>query len=171
MSRANIICKILFYITLFLGLFYLLIVLYASICLLTGWSINPYGEGRFLHINYPFSQKPFLNVDNNAAYKLFSFLLPLSFYTLFFLQASQVFKVFTKTKLFTVPHLAQLKRFYWLNLLFPVLGVIEASFFVAIEGSIALLVGVHFILGIFTFLLAEIFRQGLKLQNEQDLYI
>lgn len=171
MNRAKVICKILYTVTLALGSLYLLTVLYASICLITGRGISPYGEGRFLHIHYPFSQSPFLNIENNKAYQIFSFLLPLSFYALFFLQVSQVFRVFTKPKLFTLPHLGHLKRFYWLNLLLPGIGTIVASFFVPIEGSIELLIGVHFILGIFAFLLAEIFRQGLKLQTEQDLYI
>ena len=171
MNRAKFICKILFYITFLLGLLYLLTVLYSSACLITGWGTNIYGEGKYLHILYPFTQTPFLNVDNNTAYKLFSYLLPLSFYALFFLQASQVFKAFTKPKLFAIPNLGQLKRYYWLNLLLPLVGTVVASFFVEVEGSIAILIGVHFILGIFAFLLAEIFRQGLKLQNEQDLYI
>ena len=171
MNRAKFICKILFYITFLLGLLYLLTVLYSSACLITGWGTNIYGEGKYLHILYPFTQTPFLNVDNNTAYKLFSYLLPLSFYALFFLQASQVFKAFTKPKLFAIPNLGQLKRFYWLNLLLPVISTVAASVFVPIEGIITILIGVHFILGIFAFLLAEIFRQGLKLQNEQDLYI
>lgn len=171
MNRAKFICKILFNITFLLGLLYLLTVLYASVCLVTGWGISAYGEGKFLRIHYPFTQKAFLLVENNASYKIFSFLLPLSFYTLFFLQVSQVFKVFTKPKQFTIPNLSQLKRFYWLNLLLPLMGTVAASFFVPIDDNIALLIGVHFILGIFAFLLAEIFRQGLKLQNEQDLYI
>lgn len=171
MKRAKFICEILFYISFLLGLIYLLTVLYSSACLITGWSTHTYGEGKFLRINYPSTQTAFLLVENNTSYKIFSFLLPLSFYTLFFLQVSQVFKVFTKPKLFTIPNLGQLKRFYWINLLLPGIGIFAASFFVPIEGIIALLMGVHFFLGIFAFLLAEIFRQGLTLQNEQDLYI
>ncbi|HAF32978.1 MULTISPECIES: DUF2975 domain-containing protein [Sphingobacterium] len=171
MNRTKIIGRILFYITSLLGSLYLIITLYALICLLTGWNTASYGNGMFLHINYPFTITPLMNVDNNVSYKVFSFLLPLSFYTIFFLLSAQIFKLFTRRKLFTKFHLLILKRYYRLNILLPIVCTAIAAVFVTVEGGIAILIAVHFILGIFVFFLAEIFRQGLHLQDEQDLYI
>lgn len=171
MSRAKIICKLLFYVCRIAAVAYLGAVCYAAFCLVTGWGITPYGEGQYLHINYPFTEQPFLNVDNNVPYIVFSFLMPLTLYGIFFLLASNVFRVFYQPRLFTIPNLKQLKLFYLLNLVVPVIAAVLAEFFVPVEGGIWILVAVHCMLGIFIYLLAVIFRQGLKLQNEQDLFI
>jgi hypothetical protein len=144
---------------------------YALICLLTGWNIVPYGDGKFLHINYPFTNAAFLNIDNNLPYIIFSFSLPLLFYGFFFYLTGRIFKIFSLPKLFTVDNLNQLKKYYWLNLFVPLPALLLASFFVEIEFIVALLVLVHFVLGLFAWLLATLFSQGLKLQNEQDLFI
>jgi len=87
------------------------------------------------------------------------------------LLSAQIFKLFTRRKLFTEPHLLILKRYYWLNLLVPIVCTAIAAVFVTIDGGIAILIALHFILGIFIFFLSEIFKQGLHLQDEQDLYI
>lgn len=171
MSRAKIICKLLFYVCRIAAVAYLGAVCYAAFCLATGWGITPYGEGQYLHINYPFTERPFLNVDNNTPYITFSFLMPLTLYGIFFLLASNVFKVFYQPRLFTIPNLKQLRRFYLLNLVVPVVAAILAGFFVPVEGGIWILVAVHGMLGVFIYLLAVIFKQGLNLQSEQDLFI
>ncbi len=171
MNRTKIIGSVLFYITSFLGSLYLIMTVYSLICLLTSWNTVSYSDGMYLHINYPFTKTPLMSVDNNLSYKVFSFLLPLSCYALFFLLSAQIFKLFTRRKLFTKSHLLILKRYYWLNILLPIICTAIATIFVTIEGGIAILIAVHFILGIFVFFLAEIFRQGLHLQDEQDLYI
>jgi hypothetical protein len=92
-------------------------------------------------------------------------------YGIFFWLSSKVFKVFFQTKLFTEENILHLKRFFSYNIFFPLPIVIMASFFVEVESIIWGLVFIHFMLGIFCFFLANIFKQGLYLQNEQDLFI
>jgi len=171
MNGLKIISKALFFVSRIFALVYMATVIYSLLCLFTNWGITLYEEGKYMHINYPFTNTPFLNVDNNLSYKIFDFLLPITLYGLFFWLLSNVFKVFYQQRLFTQQNVVQLFRFYALNLTLPWMAAILSSFFVEVEMAMWLLVGVHFVLGIFTFFLAEIFKQGLHLQNEQDLYI
>ena len=152
MEKSKLVCKLLAYILCITGVLYAAVTSYGALCIITGWNIVPYGEAKYLHINYPFTNQPFLNVDNNTSYILFSFLIPLALYTLFFLLASKVFKVFYQPRLFTQNNLKHLKKFYLLNLVIPLPVVIISSFFTEVESAIWLLVVVHFILGVFTFL-------------------
>lgn len=171
MNQTKIISRILFYICSVLSAGYLIIALYSLFCLATDFSITPYRNGEYLHINYPFTEQPFLNIDNNYPYIIFSFLLVLISYGIFFWFSAKVFKVFFQPKLFTRDHILQLKRFYLYNIFIPLPLVIVASFFVEVESIVWGLVFIHFMLGIFCLFLANIFKQGLHLQNEQDLFI
>ncbi|WP_316802907.1 DUF2975 domain-containing protein [Pedobacter nototheniae] len=170
MKRARIISRILFYFSRTMGLGYLVTTLYSILCLLTGWFILPYKD-NYIHINLPFTQTAFLNLELNMPYIIFSFLLPLTLYSAFFWLASNVFRVFTQPKLFTEESLKQLRLFYIFNLFPPIVLAIIASFFVSVESAVWILVVVHFVLGIFAYFLAAIFKQGLDLQKDQDLYI
>jgi hypothetical protein len=171
MKKAKLVCKLLSNILFITGILYGAMTLYSALCIFTGWNITPYGEGNYLHINYPFTNQPFLNIDNNTSYMLFSFLIPLALYTLFFLFTSKVFKVFYQPRIFTHDNLKHLKRFYLLNLILPLPVIVISGIFTDVESTMWLLVVVHFILGVFTFLTSLIFQQGLKLQHEQDLFI
>lgn len=171
MGHTKIFARIIATISRSLALAYFLMAVYSVICLITKWCITPYGAGKFLHINYPFSQTPFLNIDNNASYIFFSFLLPISLYALFFWLTANLFLVFAKPKLFTHTNLIQLKRFYWFNWLASFPAIIISSFFVETESVVWLLALVHSILGVFAWMVAAIFKQGLQLQKEQDLFI
>lgn len=171
MNQTKVISKILFYICSVLSGGYLITVLYSLLCLATGFSVVPYKEGQYIHINYPFTEKPFLNIDNNYSYIIFSFLLVLISYGIFFWLSAKVFRVFFQPKLFTRENILQLKRFYLYNIFIPLPLVVVASFFVEVESMIWGLVFIHFMLGIFCLFLANIFKQGLHLQNEQDLFI
>jgi hypothetical protein len=171
MARVKAISRILHYISRILALGYLATTLYAIICLLTSWGIQQYGAGDHLHILYPFTNIAFLNIENNPSYIIWSFLLPLSLYSLFFWLASNVFKVFYQPKLFSLRNILPLRRFYLLNIMVPGVCAILSGFFVPLENAIWVLVIVHFFLGTFTYFLAAIFKQGLQLQNEQDLFI
>lgn len=169
MKKTRIISKVLFTATRIMACLYFLTALYAIIC----WAFNinmKNLEGKNI-IEYPFTDTSFLVLDNNLWYWVFSFLLPLLSYALFFWLLSNVFKVFYQKKLFTTQNIIQLKRFYVTNLGLPLLLVILSSFFVEIEMGIFLIVALHLFLGIFIFIISEIFKQGLNLQNEQDLYI
>lgn len=171
MNQTKIIARILFYICALLSAGYLVTFGYSLFCLMSGFAVTPYQEGQFLHINYPFTEQPFLNIENNYPYIVFSFMSVLITYGVFFWLSAGVFKVFFQQKLFTQENITQLKRFYLYNIFIPLPLVIVASFFVEVESIIWGLVFIHFMLGIFCLFLANIFKQGLHLQNEQDLFI
>lgn len=171
MAQTKIIAKILYGICLALSVAYLATAVYSVFCLATGFAITPYGENGFLHINYPFTGKPFLNVDNDYSYIIFSFLLVLVAYGVFFRLSAGVFRVFFQSKLFTRENIRHLRRFYVYNIFFPLPLVVIASFFVEVESMVWGLVFIHFMMGIFCLFLANIFSQGVNLQNEQDLFI
>ncbi|USD24719.1 DUF2975 domain-containing protein [Flagellimonas marinaquae] len=169
MKKTRVLSTILYAITRSLAWIYLVIALYGGFAWLTKTNIRT--EHTRAIINYPFSDVSFLILDNNWSYFLFAFLLPVSSYTLFFWLLSNVFKVFYREKLFTQPNVAHLKRFYAANLIFPIVLVAFSSFFIEIDKGIFIIVALHLVLGVFIFIISEIFNQGLSLQNEQDLYI
>ena len=143
--------------------------LYALVCKLT--NINIHYTGKQEIIAYPFTDTPFLILNPTWSYWLFSFLIPILFYALFFFFLANVFKVFLQQRIFIGENIVHLKRFYIHNLFVPVILVFIASFFEEIETPVFIIVALHFFLGVFVFILSDIFRQGLNLQNEQDLYI
>ncbi|WP_337044987.1 DUF2975 domain-containing protein [Emticicia sp. 17c] len=104
-------------------------------------------------------------------YIVFDFLSPLGLYGLFFLLSSNVFKVFFQPKLFSQWGVRQLQLFYVANLCLPALTIMLASIFSLVDDIAIILIVLHFILGVFAYFLSAIFKQGLKLQNEQDLFI
>lgn len=171
MKKTKLISKIFYYICAVAAIGYLGTFIYVLFCLLTGLGITPYNEHLQLHINYPFTNMPFLNIENNYPYIIFSLSIPLFLYGVFFGLSARLFKVFFQPKLFIKENVTELSRFYIFNIFIPLPLVIAARFFVEIETAVLALVIVHFILGIFCFFLANIFKQGLQLQNEQDLYI
>lgn len=170
MKRTKIVAKTLLIVSRLLTIGYSIVTLYAAFCVTTGiWT--GLVDKNLLHVFYPFTRTSFLIAENNTPYILFSFLLPLGLYSIFFWLVSNVFGVFLSPTLFTVQNVVHLKRFYIFNLVAPLLATVTGSFFVPIEGYIIALVVVHFFLGIFTYFLAEIFNQGIGLQNEQNLFI
>ncbi|HVI46843.1 MAG TPA: hypothetical protein VM802_18330 [Chitinophaga sp.] len=171
MNRVKTVAKILFYISGILAFGYFITALYALICLFTNTHISQFKGGTFLRIFYPFTEVPFMIIENNLPYIIFSFLLVLNLYGLFFWLAASVFRVFFQPKLFTQQNLLHLRRFYLLNLFAPGVATALASRFVPVEKEVWALVMIHFFLGIFTYFLAVIFSQGLHLQKEQDLFI
>lgn len=89
----------------------------------------------------------------------------------YFLAFGKGFQSIYSTKAFTKDNISELRRFYIYNIFFPLPVAILASFFVEVESIVWGLVFIHFMLGIFCLFLANIFSQGLHLQNEQDLFI
>jgi len=171
MNKVKIISKILFYITRLLAFLYLGTTFYSLFCLLTGWSLVFRENQRYFQVLYPFTKTPFLNGDYNLPYIIFEFLLVLGLYGLFFLLASNIFKVFFQPRLFSQYGIKQLRLFYLSNLFLPSLAVVLASIFAEVDDMAVILIILHFILGIFAYFFAAIFKQGLQLQNEQDLFI
>lgn len=172
MNNVKLISAILFHLTRAVAVLYLLVTLYALIAIMTGWGFTPMENGTFFTVCYPFSEVAFLIGENNWGYKVFSFLLPIGLYGVFFLQLSTVFNVFKQPKLFTQYGVTQLKWFCLTNCTVPSIAILLASIFSgSLANGIEILAIVHFFLGVFAYFLAAIFQQGLQLQNEQDLYI
>lgn len=172
MKNVKIISTILFYITRFVAVLYLISTFYSLVSLLTEWSFIERENGKYFSICFPFTQTLFLNGENNWAYKVFNFLIPIGFYSVFFLLLSNVFNAFKQPKLFTQYGVNNLKWFYLANIFLPSLTILLASIFAGkIEEGLEWVAVIHFFLGVFAYLLAAIFKQGLKLQNEQDLFI
>ena len=171
MKTTHIVSKILFYFTRFLSVVYFTLALYSVFTLLTGLFLTFEDNGRFFQVCYPFTTHPLMLGDYNLPYIIFDFLLPLSLYGLFFLLSSNVFKVFFQPKLFTPKGILHLRRFYLSNLLLPGIVIFMAFFFVPLDNEVAIFIVLHGMLGVFAYFLAAIFKQGLNLQNEQDLFI
>lgn len=169
MKKTRVLSKLLYAVTKSLAWIYLVIAMYGVFSWFTKTNIQI--EDTKAVINYPFTDVSFLILDNNWSYFLFAFLLPVLSYTLFFWLLSNVFKVFYQEKLFTQPNIAHLKRFYSANLILPIVLVAFSSLFIEIDTGIFIIVALHLVLGVFIFIVSEIFNQGLSLQNEQDLYI
>ena len=169
MKKTKILSKILYAITRGLAWIYLAIGVYGALSWITKTNIQ--AEDSRAVINYPFTDVSFLILDNDQSYFLFAFLLPILSYTLFFWLLSNVFRVFYQNKLFTQPNIKHLKQFYLANIILPLVLVAFSSFFIEIEKGIFIIIALHLVLGIFIFIISEIFNQGLSLQNEQDLYI
>ena len=171
MKTTHIVSKILFYITRFLAIVYFSLSFYSLLTLSTGWFLNFKDNGKYFQICYPFTYHPLMLGDYNVPYIIFDFLSPLSLYGLFFLLISNVFKVFFQPKLFTENGIKHLKRFYLANLFLPGIIIFISSIFVSLDNEISIFIVLHFMLGVFAYFLAAIFKQGLNLQNEQDLFI
>ncbi|WP_142688632.1 DUF2975 domain-containing protein [Chitinophaga polysaccharea] len=171
MNHTKIISRTLFIVCCILAAGYFATTLYSAFCLLTNSGITSYEVNNYLHINYPFTRTPFINIENNTAYKIFSFLLPLLLYGFFFWLSAKVFRIFFQPRYFTSENIARLRYFYIANLFIPLPVTIVSAFFVEVIAAMWLLVFVHFMLGMFSLLLANIFRQGLNLQRDQDLFI
>lgn len=172
MKNVKIISAVLFYITRFVAILYLAVTIYSFISLTTEWSFITRENGKYFSVCYPFTEKPFLNGENNWGYKIFNFLLPIGFYGVFFFLLSNVFNAFKQPKLFTKYGVNQLRWFYLANLTLPWLSILLASIFAGdIEEGLEWVAVIHFFLGVFAYFLAAIFKQGLQLQHEQDLII
>ncbi|WP_435132289.1 DUF2975 domain-containing protein [Formosa sp. A9] len=169
MQKSIIISKVLYYISRLLGGLYLITGVYG----LFSWVTNTHLliNDKQTIITYPFTEASFLILDSNITYLIFSFLIPVLGYGLFFWLLSNVFKVFYQDKLFTAENIVHLRRFYLVNIFLPTILTIFTSFFMPIEHEMFLIIILHLVLGVFVFFMSEIFNQGLHLQNEQDLYI
>ncbi|MFL9845296.1 DUF2975 domain-containing protein [Flavobacterium rhizosphaerae] len=169
MKEVKNIAKNLFYLSRFCAFVYAFLTIYSTISLLTGWSLK--FEGDYFNILFPFTKQTILIGEYNLTYILLDYLLVFVLYGIFFWLLGNVLKVFMQTKLFTQKNINQLKYFYILNLFVPSLATLIAYTFSTIDRDVILLIILHFIIGIFSYFLAQIFKQGVDLQNEQDLYI
>ena len=171
MNTVKVVAKLLFWFSRFLAFIYLASTFLSLLALTTGFGLRMIEDGKRFQILLPFSQKAFLLGDYNATYIFYYFLLPISLYGIFFWLLGNVFRVFYQPKLFTTEGVKHLRIFYTLNLVVPPLVLILSSIFAEVEDATIVLTTLHLTLAVFAYFLAAIFRQGLHLQKEQDLYI
>ena len=171
MRSVKAVSRVLCYSARILAVLYFTMAALSLLALTTGWGLNIREGGKYFQVYYPFTKIGFLNGDYNISYIIFFFLLPISLYGLFFLLLSNVFKVFFQPKLFTSYGVKHLRLFYQANCIIPGLVVLLTSFFENVETESIVMVVLHFTLGVFAYFFAAIFKQGVQLQNEQDLYI
>lgn len=172
MKRVRLIATCLFYFSRVLALPYLATAAYCIICFLFRTdSLQPIEDGKRFVITYPFTDTRFLIGDTYEFYYIFEMIAFIALYGIFFWLLGNIFKTFRGKKLFTQPGVRRLSIFYLLNFIVPLpflIGHIAYSYEVEILVSLSVL---HFVLGVFAYFMAVIFKQGLNLQTEQDLYI
>jgi hypothetical protein len=171
MKLVRIIAAIGLYLTRIISIGYVITALYVLCSVILKLPSFRVLENKRFAIDYPFTSKHFLLGSENTATYIFEMIAVIIFYGVFFWLLSNVFKTFRQQKLFTTQGVKHLKWFYAFNLFIcPVLFTI-LSFYSMEDYPYVPMIIAHVILGIFAVFLAAIFEQGLKLQNDQDLYI
>ncbi|MFT3979208.1 MAG: DUF2975 domain-containing protein [Ferruginibacter sp.] len=171
MKPVRFVARILYYISLILCTCYTLAGLYVAFA--TGFRTSSFRlieEGKKFIVSAPFGDRPYFIGDNYPGYMIQMVAL-LLLYGLFFWLLSKVFITFTRKKLFTQQGIAHLQRFYIVNFTVPSLAYIILLITKEDTEDIFMLIMLHAIIGVFAYFIAAIFKQGVLLQNEQDLYI
>jgi hypothetical protein len=173
MKTVRLVANILFYLSRLTAILFIIITCYALVVLiLSGFSNSPWipikiDNGGF-RIFYPFTKNTFLLGDYTAAYLVTNF-FTIGFYGLFLWLLSKVFHAFMQPKLFTRSSVHHLSLFYIANLIVPFLFLILLVVWREEFSDIIRIVFLHLVIGVFAFFMAAIFKQGLLLQEEQDL--
>jgi hypothetical protein len=174
MKTVRLVAAILFYVSRVWAIIVLVIAAYASAILLIHL-IAPTAtipmrvlQDETFRIYFPFTTKIFLLGDYTASY-LVTNLLMIVFYGIFLWLLSAVFHAFRQQKLFTRRGVVRLSRFYIINLFMPLLFVVLLLVFGSELFDIIRIGVLHLVIGVFAFFMAAIFKQGLLLQEEQDL--
>jgi hypothetical protein len=174
MKTVRLVAAILFYIARIWAIFIFIIAGYAigvvAIHLIAPTASLPIRvlEDQTFRIYFPFTRKVFLLGDYTSSY-LVTNLVMIVFYGVFLWLLSAVFHAFRQQKIFTRRGVIQLSRFYIINLIMPLLFLILLLVF-RTELFDMIRIGVlHLVIGVFAFFMAAIFKQGLLLQEEQDL--
>ncbi|WP_306352203.1 DUF2975 domain-containing protein [Flavobacterium sp. '19STA2R22 D10 B1'] len=176
MKNVRFIATILFYLSRCIALLYLTLFLYSGIIFflseftdVTWNAINRVENNRF-QILFPFSEESILLGDYTGLFitvMLTIFLI----YWIFFWLLGNVFSVFRNKKLFTALSVQRLRQFYIANIIIPVLAISILYIGKEEKSLMVIITMLHFVIGIFAFFMASIFKQGLTLQDEQDLTI
>ena len=171
MKTVKIISKVLFYLSRGFAFMYAFSVFYAVFCLTTKWALEISEEKGTFNILFPFTKQPIFLGDYNLIYILFDFMMILVLYTVFFVFLSEVFKIFTRERLFTAYAVKKMKWFYLYNLIVPPAVIIITLILSDPDPDGILFLVLHFIIGVFAYFFSEIFKQGVNLQRDQDLII
>jgi hypothetical protein len=171
MKTARLIANVLFYISRLFAIPYIFTAIHATIAVIfktSAFWLEKEGS-RFI-IAYPFTQKRFLLGENDSNY-IFEMLAFLGLFGIFLWLLGNVLNIFRQEKLFTIKNLKRLTLFYMFNFIIPPLFLI---YNIAINFEIETIVIItfsHFVIGVFAYFMGAIFKQGLNLQKEQDLFI
>lgn len=126
--------------------------------------------GRNFVIRFPFSEVGFLAGENYARYK-FEMVMGIGLYGVFLWMLANLFNAFRQPRLFNQKSITILTWFYRSNFCIPILFLLLHILTNDELSVLVILTLLHAVVGIFAYFMAVIFKQGLKLQTEQDLYI
>ena len=173
MRTVRLTAAILYYVSRFAAFLFLGTAAYATAVVLL--SLGTAGSwlpievtDSYFTIFYPFTRKPFLLGDYTLSY-LFTYLFTITFYGFFLWLLSGVFYAFRQPKLFTERGVVQLSRFYLTNLVVPFVFLLLLFVFKDEVKDLVRIMFLHLVIGVFAYFMAAIFKQGLVLQEEQDL--
>lgn len=170
MKSLHLTAKILLHLSRLLAVIYFITFVYALISLeVKSASVLLHDANSQFIIYIPFTHIPFLLGFYNPIYIWVEFLPLFLLYAFFFVLLSYVFGVFTQERLFTHRGYNYLRVFYLANFTLPVIMLFLTELLSEASFDAWGIVGLHLLLGIFIFFMAAIFKQGLKLQDEQDL--
>jgi hypothetical protein len=174
MKSVQIVANALHYLTRIASLLFLSTAIYAFIVLflslytrIDSLPIELKTNGSFV-IFFPFTKAPFLLGDYTSSYFLVS-TSTIALYSLFLWLLSCVFKAFRQKRLFIPKSVSRLERFYLFNLSVPTIFLLFLAFSGQEIRDAIIIVFLHLMIGVFAFFMAAIFKQGLLLQEEQDL--
>ena len=171
MKGARIVAQVLLYFTRLLAIGYTGTALYVAITMIFQTNmLNIVENGQVFEISYPFTQIPYLRGENHAFYIL-EMIAAIGLYGLFFWLLGNVFKSFIAPKLFTPTGVRRLTLFYLANWIVPAIFLILHMSIAYETGILVFITLLHAVIGVFAFFMNAIFKQGLSLQNEQELYI
>lgn len=171
MRTVRLAATLLFYISRAGALLFLTVTAYALA--VTAWSggktstLMDIAGGQFT-IYYPFTKKAFLLGDYTVSF-LFTYLFTVAFYAVFLWLLGDVFRAFRQQRLFTRKAVVRLSRFYLTNLGMPLLFLLPMLVFQSEMNDLIRIMLLHLVIGVFAWFMAAIFRQGVVLQDEQDL--
>ncbi len=174
MRTVRVVARVLFYITRIVAVITLVIAIYAVLVLLLSkatsatWLPMEIRTGNLFVIFYPLTKTPFLLGEYTNEY-ITTALLTISFYGLFLWLLGSVFHAFMQQRLFSKKGFLQLSRFYVVNLTLPLILLLLVALFGQEVQDIVRITFLHIVIGVFAFFMAAIFKQGLVLQEEQDL--
>ncbi|ANE49618.1 DUF2975 domain-containing protein [Flavisolibacter tropicus] len=174
MRSVRLLAGILYYLSRIFSVMVLSITVYATATILL-YEMNssfslPFRvleDGSF-KLFLPFTQTTFLLGDYTSSY-LVSYLMMLAFYGLFLWLLADVFHAFKQPRLFTPKGVVRLTRFYLTNIIVPFVFIFLLIVFGNELLDIVRITLLHFVIGVFAYFIAAIFKQGLVLQEEQDL--
>ena len=172
MNQVRIISTGLLFLTRILAVPYIATAIYLTIIFIFKPSsfLNIIEDGKRFEVFYPLTRMPYL-IGYNETFYIVEMTAFIGLYGIFLWLLGTVFQTFREKKLFSPRGVKRLKIFYLVNFLVPLpILILHVVFSYEIVTTVFFSL-LHAVLGVFTYFMAAIFKQGLHLQNEQDLYI